>query len=231
MPIGIARMVEFARASSTRRSCSCSTNRPRDSTRPRWRGSAPRSRRCDRETGCAVLLVEHNAGFVMEQSDRSWSSPGQVLAEGTPSEIQANPAVREAYLGDADADEATPSTSRSPSGTRADRPHLDSERSGGGDADLPGAPLRGEQHAFDDALVAGAAAEVARQRLADLASSGDGFVGGGAPASPSRSRACRSRTGSAWRSRNACCSGWRSSPSAEALDGESPRARAPGPRA
>ncbi|HLM16725.1 MAG TPA: ABC transporter ATP-binding protein, partial [Acidimicrobiia bacterium] len=57
------------------------------------------------EAGCAVLLVEHNAAFVMQQSDRvTVLNLGQVLAEGTPSQIQANEAVREAYLGDADAD-------------------------------------------------------------------------------------------------------------------------------
>jgi len=33
-------------------------------------GSASRSRAVRAEAGCVVLLVEHNAGFVMEQSDR-----------------------------------------------------------------------------------------------------------------------------------------------------------------
>ena len=58
-----------ARSSTTRRS-SCSTSRRRASTRPRSCGSASRSSRCATETGCTILLVEHNAGFVMEQSDR-----------------------------------------------------------------------------------------------------------------------------------------------------------------
>ncbi len=53
------------------------------------------------ETGCAVLLVEHNAGFVMEHSDRVIVLDlGSVLAEGLPSEIQRNQAVRDAYLGE-----------------------------------------------------------------------------------------------------------------------------------
>jgi ABC-type sulfate/molybdate transport systems ATPase subunit len=53
------------------------------------------------ETGCAVLLVEHNAGFVMEHSDRVVVlNLGRVLADGSPDEIQANPEVRTAYLGD-----------------------------------------------------------------------------------------------------------------------------------
>ena len=53
------------------------------------------------ETGCAVLLVEHNAGFVMQQSDRVVVlNLGSVLAEGLPDEVQRNQAVRDAYLGE-----------------------------------------------------------------------------------------------------------------------------------
>jgi len=49
---------------------------------------------------CAVLLVEHDIKFVMSHSHRIVVLHlGQVLAEGTPSEIQANPEVRQAYLG------------------------------------------------------------------------------------------------------------------------------------
>jgi branched-chain amino acid transport system ATP-binding protein len=56
------------------------------------------------EAGCAVLLVEHNAGFVMEQSDRVVVlNLGQVLAAGSPAEVQRNQAVRDAYLGEQDA--------------------------------------------------------------------------------------------------------------------------------
>ena len=61
------------------------------------------------ESGCAVLLVEHNAGFVMEQSDRVVVlNLGQVLATGSPSEVQENQAVRDAYLGEQDAPDADP---------------------------------------------------------------------------------------------------------------------------
>jgi branched-chain amino acid transport system ATP-binding protein len=53
------------------------------------------------ETGCAVLLVEHDAGFVMRHSGRVVVLDlGSVLADGTPEEIQANPDVRAAYLGE-----------------------------------------------------------------------------------------------------------------------------------
>jgi branched-chain amino acid transport system ATP-binding protein len=53
------------------------------------------------ETGCVVLLVEHNAGFVMAQCDRVVVlNLGTVLAEGLPEEVQGEQAVRDAYLGD-----------------------------------------------------------------------------------------------------------------------------------
>jgi branched-chain amino acid transport system ATP-binding protein len=53
------------------------------------------------ETGCTVLLVEHNAGFVMQHCDRVVVlALGSVLADGFPSEIQNDAAVRSAYLGE-----------------------------------------------------------------------------------------------------------------------------------
>ncbi len=53
-----------------------------------------------REQGISVLLVEHDMDFVMGLTDRLVVlNFGSELAQGSPAEIQANPAVREAYLG------------------------------------------------------------------------------------------------------------------------------------
>ena len=53
-----------------------------------------------RSEGMSILLVEHDMDFVMKLVDRLVVMDfGEKLAEGLPQEIQANPAVLEAYLG------------------------------------------------------------------------------------------------------------------------------------
>jgi len=55
------------------------------------------------ELGITVLMVEHDMSLVSRVSDRVLAmSQGEVLAQGSPAQVQAHPAVVEAYLGSVD---------------------------------------------------------------------------------------------------------------------------------
>jgi branched-chain amino acid transport system ATP-binding protein len=100
LPIGMARMVELGRALA---------ESPRlllldEPTSGLGEAEVERLsqviRRLKAEKSCAILLVEHDITFVMSHCDRIVVlQRGEVLAEGSPTEIQANAEVRDAYLG------------------------------------------------------------------------------------------------------------------------------------
>jgi branched-chain amino acid transport system ATP-binding protein len=53
------------------------------------------------EWGTTIILIEHDMGVVMDISDRvAVLDMGQKIAEGSPDEVRANPAVIKAYLGE-----------------------------------------------------------------------------------------------------------------------------------
>jgi branched-chain amino acid transport system ATP-binding protein len=101
LPIGVARLVELARAivdEPTVLLLDEPASGLDDAEIDRLAGQIHRLRD---ETRCAVLLVEHNAGFVMDLSDHVVVlAQGQVLTKGLPAEVQRNQAVRDAYLGE-----------------------------------------------------------------------------------------------------------------------------------
>jgi branched-chain amino acid transport system ATP-binding protein len=101
LPIGLARMVELARALVDQPSLLL-LDEPAsglDATEAERLGRILHDERDER--GCSILLVEHDAPFVMGHCDRIVVlAQGQVLAEGAPTEIRRDPRVRRAYLGE-----------------------------------------------------------------------------------------------------------------------------------
>jgi branched-chain amino acid transport system ATP-binding protein len=100
LPIGTARMVELGRALAEAPSLLLLDEPTSGLGGAEVEHLSEVIRRLRGELSCAILLVEHDITFVMSHCDRIVVLQlGEVLAEGTPSEIQANPEVRNAYLG------------------------------------------------------------------------------------------------------------------------------------
>jgi ABC-type branched-subunit amino acid transport system ATPase component len=102
LPIGLARMVEVARAlvADPKVLMLDEPTSGLDHAEAARLGERIQALRAGGD--CAVVLVEHDVAFVMDQCDRIVVLDlGRVLATGTPTEIQHDPAVRAAYLGEA----------------------------------------------------------------------------------------------------------------------------------
>ncbi|MEM7426550.1 MAG: ABC transporter ATP-binding protein [Pseudomonadota bacterium] len=63
-------------------------------------GLIDRLRRANTEFGITLFIIEHNMRVIMNMADRMYClAHGQLLAEGTPDEIQNDQRVIDAYLG------------------------------------------------------------------------------------------------------------------------------------
>ena len=101
LPIGVGRMVELARAIADAPSVLLLDEPASGLAEVEAARLGDLIQEVRRETGCAVMLIEHNAGFVMQHCDRIIVlDQGSVIATGLPMEIQHNQVVRDAYLGD-----------------------------------------------------------------------------------------------------------------------------------
>lgn len=60
-------------------------------------------KKINRETGMAMLLIEHNIGFLAQMSSRIFvMAAGAAITEGTPEQVMANASVQQLYFGKTD---------------------------------------------------------------------------------------------------------------------------------
>jgi branched-chain amino acid transport system ATP-binding protein len=100
LPIGQARMVELARAVVDRPKVLLLDEPTSGLEESEVENLAVVVRRLCEEDGCAVVLVEHDVGFVMRECHRVVVlNLGCVIANDVPEVVRADAAVRAAYLG------------------------------------------------------------------------------------------------------------------------------------
>jgi branched-chain amino acid transport system ATP-binding protein len=98
LPIGLARMVELARAVVDEPTLLL-LDEPTSGLDAQEMRNLSEVLEAVRQSGCSIILVEHDMSFVMTVSDRIFVLElGRVIAEETPATLHASEIVRYAYL-------------------------------------------------------------------------------------------------------------------------------------